>query len=192
MIVREASVSDYIAVSKIISSVFSEDLKMITSKAVDESLVLPFIEKAGCNIYVAKEQAKILGAIVISRRKLSFSPSLIWFYFKNFGIFASLRSYLRLTMFRKKMPKKLDNEYFIEAIAVDGTARNRGIGRELVVQVEKTLKEKNVKYLGLLVRAENTAVEFYRALGFAKVKDCATRAFGKWYYMRKALNPNFL
>lgn len=187
MIIREARGNEKLAVSKIISSVFSEDLKMIAGKAVDESLVLPFIEKSRYDIYVAEEQAKILGAIVISKRELRLSLSLIRFYLKNFGIIISVRSYLRLITFRKKMPKKLFHEYFIEAVAVDESARNKGVGRELVTNVEKTLKAKDGKYLGLVVRAENPAVEFYRALGFIKVKDFATKAFGKWYYMRKAL-----
>ncbi|MBU2565724.1 MAG: GNAT family N-acetyltransferase [Candidatus Thermoplasmatota archaeon] len=185
MRVRESTENDFPIVSKIISSVFSEDLQMITGRVVDDSLILPFIERCGYDVYVAEEQGKILGVVVVSARKLSFTPSLVLFYLKNFGIIISVRAYLRLMAFRKKMPKKLENEYFIEAIAVDKGERNKCIGRQLLVTMEKMLKSNNAKHIGLVVKDKSQANEFYKALGFIKVKDCVTPAFGKWNYMRK-------
>ncbi len=187
MRVRESTENDFPIVSKIISGVFSEDLQMITGRRMDDSLILPFIEKCGCDIYVAEEQGKILGVVVVSARKLSFTPSLVCFYLKNFGVIVSLRAYLRLREFRKKFPKQLGGEYFIEAIAVDENIRNKGIGRELMVNMEKILKSKNVKHIGLVVKSGNPANEFYKSLGFIKVKECVTPAFGKWNYMRKEI-----
>ncbi|MBU4189876.1 MAG: GNAT family N-acetyltransferase [Candidatus Thermoplasmatota archaeon] len=185
MRVRESTENDFPIVSKIISSVFSEDLQMITGRVVDENLILPFIK--GYDVYVSEEENRILGVIVISKRKLKFSSSIIWFYLKNFGVIVSVKSYLRLLMFRKKMPKKLENEYFIEAIAVDRDERNKGIGRQLLVNIEKMLKSKKVKHLGLVVKSKSPANEFYKSLGFTKVKDCVTPAFGEWNYMRKEI-----
>lgn len=187
MIVRESTENDFPAVSKIISSVFSEDLQMITGRVVDDGLILPFIERCRHDVYVAEEQGRIMGVVVISKRKLKFSPSLFWFYLKNFSIIVSLRAYLRLRCFRKKFPKKLKNEYFIEAIAVDEKAKGRGIGKRLMGEVEKILKVKKAKHLGLVVKAKSPANEFYKALGFTKVKDCITPAFGKWNYMIKEI-----
>jgi ribosomal protein S18 acetylase RimI-like enzyme len=187
MRVRESTENDFPVVSKIISSVFSEDLQMITGRKINENLILPFIEKCGCDIYVAEEKNRILGVIMVSKRKLKFSPSIIWFYLKSFGMILSVRACLRLTAFRKKFPKKLGSEYFIEAIAVDENMRNKGIGRELMVDMEKILKSKNAKHIGLVVKAKSPANEFYKTLGFTKVKDCVTPAFGKWNYMRKEI-----
>jgi len=185
MRVRESTENDFPAVSKIISSVFSEDLQMITGRRVDENLILPFIK--GYDVYVSEEENRILGVIVISERKLKFSPSIVWFYLKNFGIIISVRAYLRLMTFRKKMPRKLGNEYFIEAVAVDRDERNKGIGQQLLVNIEKMLKSKKAKHLGLVVKSKSQANEFYKSLGFIKVKDCVTPAFGEWNYMRKEI-----
>jgi len=185
MKVRESTEDDFPAVSKIISSVFSEDLQMITGRKINENLILPFIK--GYDVYVSEEQNKIMGVIVISERKLNFPPSMVWFYLKNFGVIVSVKAYLRLMRFRKKMPKKLENEYFIEAVAVNRDERNKGIGRQLLVTLEKILKSKKAKHLGLVVKSKSPVNEFYKSLGFTKVKDCVTPAFGKWNYMRKEI-----
>jgi ribosomal protein S18 acetylase RimI-like enzyme len=185
MIVRESTEKDFPAVSKIISSVFSEDLQMITGRKINENLILPFIK--GYDVYISKEQNKIMGVIVISERKLKFSLSLVWFYLKNFGMLISLTTYMKLRRFRKKFPKKLGSEYFIEAVAVDEKARNKGVGKQLMRDIEKLLKSKNAKHIGLVVKSKSPANKFYTALGFTKVKDCVTPAFGKWNYMRKEI-----
>ncbi|MEW6070031.1 MAG: GNAT family N-acetyltransferase [Candidatus Thermoplasmatota archaeon] len=187
MIIRVATENDFPVVAILVATIFSEDLRAITGRIVHPSLLLPYIKIYKPYIFIAEEENVVLGVIIISERKLLFPFPQILFYLKNFGIITSIKSYLRLIKFRKKMPKKLENEYFIEAIAVDESARDKGIGKELVASAEKILKEKNAKYFGLVVRAEKPAIEFYKALGFVKVKDCITKAFGKWYYMRKAL-----
>lgn len=55
-------------------------------------------------------------------------------------------------------------------LAVDPDYRNRGIGRELVAQLIKRLKENEVTCLTLEVRVSNTpAVNLYNSLGFCEV-----------------------
>ena len=55
-------------------------------------------------------------------------------------------------------------------LAVDPDYRNRGVGRELVEQLIKRLKDNEVTCLTLEVRVSNTpAVNLYSSLGFCEV-----------------------
>jgi len=66
---------------------------------------------------------------------------------------------------------------WINYLAVDPSHRKLGLGRSLMLEVEKRLLEQGCPKINLQVRATNTAViDFYESIGFS---DDEVRSFGK-------------
>jgi ribosomal protein S18 acetylase RimI-like enzyme len=58
---------------------------------------------------------------------------------------------------------------WINYLAVDPAARRRGLGRSLVVEAERLLRERGCPKINLQVRRENReAIAFYERIGFAE------------------------
>lgn len=58
---------------------------------------------------------------------------------------------------------------WINYLAVDPAARRRGIGRALIAEAERLLRERGCPKINLQVRAENReALAFYERIGFAQ------------------------
>ncbi|KAA0010591.1 MAG: GNAT family N-acetyltransferase [Thermoplasmata archaeon] len=70
----------------------------------------------------------------------------------------------------------------IHEVAVMEEYKNRGIGKKLMEEAEKYLKEKGHKTIELWVGEENPAKRFYEKLGY-EAKD----KFGEWIRMVKYL-----
>jgi ribosomal protein S18 acetylase RimI-like enzyme len=91
-----------------------------------------------------------------------------------------------LRSYQKSVPKRLENEARLEAIAVLEGERNKGIGAKLIEEAEAQLTKKKMNDFGLSVKKENPAVRFYKRYGFEEIKEFKN-ILGEWYYMRKKL-----
>lgn len=85
-----------------------------------------------------------------------------------------LRSFLppdRLEHFRDFFSSRVEDSYFLDALAVDERYRNRGIGTELVNVTAKRARKEGFKTLSLISFADNArALGLYRKIGFTMVK----------------------
>ncbi len=85
-----------------------------------------------------------------------------------------LRGFLpadRLEHFRDFFSSRVEDSYFLDALAVDERYRNRGIGRELVNLTVKRAGKEGFKILSLISFADNArALHLYRKIGFTVVK----------------------
>lgn len=187
MIIREMTESDRPVVSELLTAAFADDLQLITGKVVPPNLISAFIAACEHCIFTAEDEGTVLGAVMVTARKLSIAPLWVLACVKTLGLVTSVKAYLRISAFRRTFPKRLEHEHFIEAVAVAEGARGRGVGRELMVTTERLLQAKKARHLGLTVKAGNPAAAFYSALGFTKVKVCRTQTLGEWHYLRKTL-----
>jgi ribosomal protein S18 acetylase RimI-like enzyme len=75
---------------------------------------------------------------------------------------------------------------YLEGIVVRSDLQNQGIGKALMIHLEKIAQEKKCPYIKLEVFKENTkAIEFYENIGYKK----RGQSQSSWF-MRKYLNPN--
>jgi ribosomal protein S18 acetylase RimI-like enzyme len=74
---------------------------------------------------------------------------------------------------------------YLEGIVVRSDLQDQGIGKALMIHLEKIAQEKKCPYVKLEVFKENTkAIEFYEHIGYTK----RGQSQGSWF-MRKYLNP---
>ncbi len=91
--------------------------------------------------------------------------------FKKIGVSLLGRCFL-LINFNMTVGKVCDNEYYLSNIAIYPKYREMGVGKRLVLEVEKEAKTIYAKRMVLDVETENiSALNFYKKLGYRAIKD---------------------
>jgi ribosomal protein S18 acetylase RimI-like enzyme len=151
-------------------------------------------EDTGYLHYVAKEEEKVVGVILIqfgkkqkrtSRKKISIFPLI-----RSYGLYNMLFLIYKLSVLEIHKPKGC----YIEHIAVDESMRGRGIGEMLLSHGERVLKDMGFSSLSLAVAKENPAKHLYDRMGFKDIKDINSRYKGfftginEWIFMGKEID----
>jgi ribosomal protein S18 acetylase RimI-like enzyme len=151
-------------------------------------------EDTGYLHYVAKEEEKVIGVILIqygkkqkrtSRKKIS-----IFALIRRYGFYNMLFLIYKLSVLEIHKPKNC----YIEHIAVDESMRGRGIGEMLLSHGERVLKDMGFSSLSLAVAKENPAKHLYDRMGFKDIKDINSRYKGfftginEWIFMGKEID----
>ncbi len=77
----------------------------------------------------------------------------------------------RLEHFRDFFSSRVEDSYFLDALAVDEEYRRRGIGAELILRTIRKAKQEGFGTLSLIVFADNErALGLYKKIGFTTVK----------------------
>jgi GNAT superfamily N-acetyltransferase len=90
------------------------------------------------------------------------------------GITEELRNFLppdRLEHFKDFFSSRVEDSYFLDALAVDEKYRNKGIGRGLIARTMEKARKEGFRTLSLITYADNrTALQLYQKIGFVIVK----------------------
>lgn len=149
-------------------------------------IIQGIIKSINDEIYIAEDGKKIIGAIIVTTDKMKFSFQTIKTCFKELGISKSIKAFNLVNNYTRSVPKKLENEGTLEAVAVLEEYRGKRIGEDLILKAEEYLKGKKFKYFGLGVKTDNKAIELYEKMNFIKISNYKNK-LGNWIYMRKEL-----
>lgn len=183
--IRISKIDDIDQISKIMIPAFQDKVSIIVGddkKA--EKIIKEIIKSIKGKIYVAIENEKIVGAIIISTSLLKISSSTSKTCFKELGFIKSIKAFNLVKNYLKSVPQKNDDEGTLEAVGVLNAYHGKGVGKDLIIYSENYLRENNYKYFGLGVKNDNLAVNLYKKLDF-EIITMYSNKLGDWYYMRK-------
>lgn len=151
-------------------------------------------EDPGYMHFVAKEDGKVVGVILIQCGKTRKSQKKIPFFslFRRYGLYNMLFLTIKLSVLEIFKPQ----DCYIEHIAVNSSMRGKGIGDMLISSAEEALKEKGFSTLSLAVAENNPAKHLYDRKGFQDIDYINSRFKGffiginQWVFMRKNIDIN--
>ncbi|MCD4669149.1 MAG: GNAT family N-acetyltransferase [Actinomycetia bacterium] len=121
------------------------------------------------NCFSAENESKLLGFLAFQINETSFLNPSLAILISVYGLFSGILKAIGLSMLEYKTNS---NEIHIEAIAVDESARGKGIGTKLLDAIFQLASEKRYKTITLEVIDINPrARELYERIGFEVVKQ---------------------
>ena len=121
------------------------------------------------NIFLANENEKVYGILIGTSGKEMDKEKERFEILKSIDFLGSLRLHFYDTLIVNRIftTEIKPEDFYISVLCVNKTHRNKGIGKNLLKNIEKIAKEKNCRRITLDVSKENTnAIKFYKKNGF--------------------------
>jgi ribosomal protein S18 acetylase RimI-like enzyme len=121
------------------------------------------------HIFIANENEKVYGILLGSTGKEIDRNKERYEILKSIDFLGSLRLHFYDTLIVNRIftTEIKPEDFYIHVLHVEKTHQSQGIGKNLLKNIEKIVKEKNCDRITLDVSKENTnAIKFYKKIGF--------------------------
>ncbi|MCI0496757.1 MAG: GNAT family N-acetyltransferase [Thermoplasmata archaeon] len=188
IVLRECRPEDTEVLASVLAPAFEEWVSVMAGDMDRAMRVIPgIIDSMAGDSLLALEGGRPVGGILVTYDEPHFLGANALGILRALGPLRAIRAYRLARDYLRSAPSRPAGEAWVEAVGVLASHRRKGIGRMLMERVASEARDAGLVSVGLGVRSDSAAVEFYRELGFVEVSRYSNR-LGEWSYLRLRLD----